>query len=408
MSLWQKFLEDIDAINPFASHPAKPGKVMICFMNRYLEGLDDVKYRFIYDGKTVEGKTSEKDYCFELTPKTTQPIEVYVWSQIHKVYKRLDDVHPKFGKKVLARKIIKTIKVNGSTRPHKDENTNKSVPRKSDPTKAAPAGPSPEGKQGVDATPKKDEQNKPIDQVKRPVPDRVTKDQLKKIFPQARDDYLQEIADEVNTDLTKYKLDTVYRRSHFFAQIRAETGPAMKPETESWEYPPEFLLTFSYYKSHPEEAKSDGYERAPSTKDKSGREVKGKIIRHANQDAIGKKHFSKFNGNRSDHPEDGSNFRGRGLIQITGYEKYNGFMTEYSQYFSGNAPDLVNSPNIVNQTPYAIRSAIWFWVTRKGYEIADKKNGKEDVKELTLRVNGGYNGLSERTRAYSIAELSFK
>jgi putative chitinase len=29
----------------------KPGPVMICFVNRYLEALDGVKYRIAYEGK---------------------------------------------------------------------------------------------------------------------------------------------------------------------------------------------------------------------------------------------------------------------------------------------------------------------------------------------------------------------
>jgi hypothetical protein len=36
---WRNFLDDI------FGDDTKPGKVMICFVNRYLEGLDGVKYR---------------------------------------------------------------------------------------------------------------------------------------------------------------------------------------------------------------------------------------------------------------------------------------------------------------------------------------------------------------------------
>lgn len=100
--------------------------------------------------------------------------------------------------------------------------------------------------------------------------------------------------------------------------------------------------------------------------------------------------------------------RGRGLIQITGYEKYSTFMNEYSKYFSGAIPDAVKEPDIVNQTPYAIQSALWFWLWKKVYLQADKGNGYDDVEDVTYKINGGYIGLSKRRSAYRLAEAAFK
>jgi predicted chitinase len=166
------------------------------------------------------------------------------------------------------------------------------------------------------------------------------------------------------------------------------------------------LRSFSrYYRNHVAESEQDGYLRGPSVNGK-----KGPIIRHSNQEAIGRKHFATLNGNRlATHPEDGYNFRGRGLIQITGYEKYSGFMADYNQFWQGTAPDIVNHPDLVNQFPNSIRTAVWFWAKHaKTYLVADRGHGEGDLEDVTTNVNGALMGLAERRIGYHAAEAAFK
>lgn len=171
----------------------------------------------------------------------------------------------------------------------------------------------------------------------------------------------------------------------------------MKGKTESFQFSPSTLRVFSsYYRAHSTESEEDGYEKNSA----------GVFIRRANEQAIGRKHYLRLNGNRQDHPDDGYNFRGRGLIQITGFEKYNGFSTEYNLYWSSTAPDTINHPENINEMPYAIRSALWFWMKYKPYN-ADTGGGYDDVENVTRAVNGGSMGLTERKEAYRLCEQVF-
>lgn len=82
-------------------------------------------------------------------------------------------------------------------------------------------------------------------------------------------------------------------------------------------------------------------------------------------------------------------------------------MRDYTKLWSGITPDTVNNPEIINEMPNAIRSALWFWLSYKIYE-AERENGYLDVQSVTKRVNGGHTGLEERRAAYKDAEKALK
>lgn len=92
-------------------------------------------------------------------------------------------------------------------------------------------------------------------------------------------------------------------------------------------------------------------------------------------------------------PGDGSKYRGRGLIQITGRANY---------LACGEALglDLVNQPALLEQPQHAAMSAAWFWSTKGLNTLADQG---EFVK-ITRRINGGINGLDDRLALYKVAQ----
>ena len=91
-------------------------------------------------------------------------------------------------------------------------------------------------------------------------------------------------------------------------------------------------------------------------------------------------------------PGDGRKFRGRGLIQCTGRANY----TACSRALFGD-DRLLDHPEILEQHDLAVRSAGWFWASRK-------LGGIEDMKVVTKRINGGYNGLPDRMAYYDRAK----
>jgi putative chitinase len=85
----------------------------------------------------------------------------------------------------------------------------------------------------------------------------------------------------------------------------------------------------------------------------------------------------------------GKFYKGRGLLQITGY--YN-----YKDCGKALGIDLVHSPKLLLLPEYAVQSAMWFWQTHKCNELADKWNFRRITKIINGQEDGKYTHLKER------------
>lgn len=84
---------------------------------------------------------------------------------------------------------------------------------------------------------------------------------------------------------------------------------------------------------------------------------------------------------------DGSKYRGRGLIMITGRANYNAY--QKSGFCNG---DIIEKPELLEQPCGATKSGMWWWWKHGCNTIADK----DDIDKLTKKINGGTNGLESR------------
>jgi putative chitinase len=86
---------------------------------------------------------------------------------------------------------------------------------------------------------------------------------------------------------------------------------------------------------------------------------------------------------------DGKKFMGRGLIQTTG-------KSNYAIAALALDLDLLEHPELLELPINAARSAGFFWQN-------NKLDSFSDIKVVTKKINGGYNGLAERTALYNKA-----
>ncbi|ENI7525335.1 glycoside hydrolase family 19 protein, partial [Salmonella enterica] len=88
---------------------------------------------------------------------------------------------------------------------------------------------------------------------------------------------------------------------------------------------------------------------------------------------------------------DGWNYRGRGLIQITG-------LNNYRDCGNGIKTELVAHPDLLEQDTYAARSAAWFFATKGCLKYSG------DMVRVTQIINGGQNGIGDRRERFEKAK----
>ena len=183
----------------------------------------------------------------------------------------------------------------------------------------------------------------------------LTEEQLKKICPNISETNLKVYTPLLNAAFENYQINTKERIACFLAQIIHESG------------------SFKYVK----------------------------------EIASGKAYEGRLNlGNTQ--AGDGVKFKGRGLIQTTGRSNYRAV-----SIFLFNDLRLLDNPEILEQPEYALESACYYWKTRELNLICDKPDNwviihkdksRDKFQLLTIKINGGLNGYSDRLHHYKLAK----
>lgn len=175
----------------------------------------------------------------------------------------------------------------------------------------------------------------------------------------------------LNEAFQKYDISTPARQAFFVGQCAHESGN-FKVLEENLNYRPETLMRV-WPSRFPDLATADKYAHNPQL--------------------LANKVYAGRLGNNQEN--DGWNFHGRGLIQLTGRENY-------ANCGNSLSVDLINQPGLLAQPRYAALSAAWFWRKRDLNSLADIK----DYETMTKRINGGLIGLDDRkakiAKAFSV------
>ena len=162
----------------------------------------------------------------------------------------------------------------------------------------------------------------------------ITKQQLKQIAPNAKDEILDPLVGYLNVYLPKYEVNTYLRICHFLAQAAHEAAS---------------------FRTLREYASGSAYE---------GRKDLGNV-----------------------KPGDGVRYKGRGIFQLTGRANYKR-IGELIKMDLENNPELAASPEV------SVLTALEYWKSRNLTIYADR----DDVETITRRINGGLNGFDDRKK----------
>lgn len=205
----------------------------------------------------------------------------------------------------------------------------------------------------------------------------ITPDILAHIMPAAPIVWV----DALNTAAGRFKIDTPDRLAMWLAHVAHEsTGLTVLTESLHYRDPARIAKMFrtGFDLDHDRVVDPEEIEFA--------RAYVGK------PEKLASRAYANRNGNGPEESGDGWRYRGRGPIQITG-------AANYAACGKAIGLPLLNEPDLLLQPGPGALSAGWFWSSR-GLN-ADADSG--DITHCTKLINGGLNGLDDRTRLWTRA-----
>lgn len=198
----------------------------------------------------------------------------------------------------------------------------------------------------------------------------VTLELLQELFPKTSASKLEQFVDPLNATLERFDISTPERVAAFLAQCGHESG-GFNFMKENLNYSADGLLKVfpKYFKDR---ATAEAYARKPQK--------------------IASRVYGGRMGNGPEATGEGYKYCGRGLIQITGKANYMNMAEDL-----GIDPDQIDE--YCETVEGACMSAGWFWDVNELNHLADS----QDIKSMTKRINGGFNGLDDRIEHYEHA-----
>ena len=194
----------------------------------------------------------------------------------------------------------------------------------------------------------------------------LTMARLKRMWPRGKAEWMSGIVASAGTVLPLHGITTKARLCHFMAQVSHECGGGTIAEENL--YYSAARMTQVWPSRFPTVASAAPYAQ-------NGRALANKV-------------YNGRMGNRSG-TDDGWNYRGRGLIQITGRDGY-------AQVGKIAGLDLVGNPSLANDPGNLLLVAASFWTWKGLNKRADAGLNDAALIACTKIINGGTNGLADR------------
>jgi putative chitinase len=190
----------------------------------------------------------------------------------------------------------------------------------------------------------------------------LTPQLLAKLWPHAPEDLRAAVVAQSRQVFARYKINTPLRVAHFMAQISHESDGGVITQ-ENLSYRTAQRIAEVWPKRFTVETAAEYTNNA--------RKLASKV-------------YNGRMGNRAG-TDDGFTYRGRGLLQITGRDSYR-------DIGAATGLDLEDDPDKAFQPQYALEVAAAEFAKLGCLSYCDK----DDLRGVTLRVNGGYIGLDSR------------
>lgn len=187
----------------------------------------------------------------------------------------------------------------------------------------------------------------------------ISKERFNKVFPNA----VSGMYDAIDKQIAIAGCITKPQQAMFIAQYGHETQGYTRL-SENLNYSANGLVNV-FRKYFPTLSLAKQYERKPQ--------------------AIANKVYANRMGNGSEASGDGWKYRGRGLPHLTGKDNYGKF-----QLWLGKT---VEPEELSTDLNLAIKAGVWYW-------LANGLANLGSVEKVTVRINGGTNGLEERCKLY--------
>ncbi|MDR6370508.1 putative chitinase [Chryseobacterium bernardetii] len=264
----------------------------------------------------------------------------------------------------------------------------------------------------------------------------ITLDQMKKIFPDCKDETkLKSVMEAYNKYMSKFQMNTCWNKAHFFAQTRIEAGTSLHIKDEGLNYSVKRLIEgdrykgknwvkgdpikkiggyyldgefksrpFSYFDTHKEDANKYGRKDLNKVNDNG--------IQKANQEMIANLVYDDKNrpvkaklGNTKDG--DGWRYRGRGFIQLTGRNNYTAASKYTEKYANIEIISDEGANKVGTNAEVAMLACMGYWVADER-TIQKKANGEKNVNLISKLIGTDVDWKGKKKSFDEITSILFK